>query len=111
VSKIYAAEDGKTRLDVQLDHETVWLNQRQMADLFDKDTDTIGSHTRNLYKEGDLTRDAITEEFSVVQHEGGRQVARQVKFYNLDVNISVGYPVKLKRGTPFRQWSTRVLEV
>ncbi|MBN2427935.1 MAG: death-on-curing protein [Deltaproteobacteria bacterium] len=74
---LYKSEDGNACLDVQLDRETVWLNQRQMAELFEKDTDTIGLHIRNLYKEGDLLREATTEEPSVVQDEGGHQgVAR-----------------------------------
>lgn len=106
---LFEADDGKTRLEVQLDHETVWLSQRQMAELFEKDTDTIGLHIRNLYKEGELTREATTEESSVVQGEGGRRVRRKVQFYNLDVIISVGYRVKSQRGTQFRQWATRVL--
>ena len=106
---IYKADDGITRLEVQLDRETVWLNQRQMAELFEKDTDTIGLHIRNLYKEGELSREATTEESSVVQNEGDRQVRRKVQYYNLDVIISVGYRVKSQRGTQFRQWATRVL--
>jgi prophage maintenance system killer protein len=106
---IYQADDGKTRLEVHLDHETVWLSQRQMAELFEKDTDTIGLHVRNLYKEGELDREATTEESSVVQDEGGRQVRRKVQYYNLDVIISVGYRVKSQRGTQFRQWATKVL--
>lgn len=106
---IYKADDGITRLEVQLDRETVWLNQRQMAELFEKDADTIGLHIRNLYKEGELPREATTEESSVVQNEGDRQVRRKVQYYNLDVIISVGYRVKSQRGTQFRQWATRVL--
>lgn len=106
---LYNTEDGKVRLEVQLDQETVWLNQRQMAELFDKDTDTIGLHIRNIYKEGELFRKGTTEESSVVQNEGGRKVRRKVNFYNLDVIISVGYRVKSKRGTQFRQWATRIL--
>ena len=106
---LYRSEDGAVQLEVQLDRETVWLNQRQMAELFDKDTDTIGLHVRNIYKEGELPRKGTTEESSVVQNEGGRKVRRQVYFYNLDVIISVGYRVKSKRGTQFRQWATRVL--
>jgi hypothetical protein len=106
---LFQAEDGKTRLEVQLDHETVWLNQRQMAELFEKDTDTVGLHIRNLFKEGELLREATTEECSVVQNEGGRQIRRTVQFYNLDVIISVGYRIKSRRGTQFRQWATRVL--
>ena len=106
---LYRSQDGKAALDVRLEGETVWLNQRQMAELFDKDTDTIGLHIRNIYKEGELTRKGTTEESSVVQNEGGRQVRRKVGFYNLDVIISVGYRVKSKRGTQFRIWATNVL--
>jgi death-on-curing family protein len=106
---IFTSSDGKASLDVQLDQDTVWLSQRQMSELFDKDTDTVGLHIRNIFKEGELESGATTEESSVVQKEGGRQVRRKVKFYNLDVIISVGYRVKSQRGTQFRQWATRVL--
>lgn len=106
---IYQTEDGTTSLDVQLEQETVWLSQRQMAELFNRDTDTVGLHIRNIFKEGELEPQATTEESSVVQKEGKRQVQRKVKFYNLDVIISVGYRVKSQRGTQFRQWATRVL--
>lgn len=106
---LYCSEDGAVQMDVHLDRETVWLNQRQMAELFDKDTDTIGLHISNIYKEGELRRKGTTEESSVVQNEGGREVRRKVNFYNLDVIISVGYRVKSLRGTQFRQWATKVL--
>lgn len=106
---IYQSADGEASLDVRLEQETVWLSQKQMAELLDKDTDTIGLHIRNIYKEGELEPDATTEESSVVQNEGGRKVRRKLKFYNLDVIISVGYRVKSQRGTQFRQWATRVL--
>lgn len=66
---LYNAEDGAVQLEVQLDRETVWLNQRQMAELFDKDTDTIGLHIRNIYKEGELSRKGTAEESSVIQNE------------------------------------------
>jgi hypothetical protein len=106
---LYQSPDGKAALDVRLDRETVWLNQRQMAELFDKDTDTVGLHIRNIYKQSELIRKETTEESSVVQNEGGRRVRRKVNFYNLDVIISVGYRVKSKRGTQFRIWATNVL--
>jgi prophage maintenance system killer protein len=106
---IYQSADGQAFLDVRLEQETVWLSQKQMAALLDKDTDTIGLHIRNIYKEGELEPDATTEESSVVQDEGNRKVRRKLKFYNLDVIISVGYRVKSQRGTQFRQWATRVL--
>ena len=73
---IYQAPDGEARLEVRLDRETIWLSQRQMAVLFEKDTGTVGLHIRNIYKEGELEEAATTEESSVVQDEGGRQVRR-----------------------------------
>jgi hypothetical protein len=83
---LYAAEDGKTRLEVHMARETVWLSQRQMSDFFDKDTDIIVLHIRNIYKEEELTREGTTEESSVVQNEGWRQIRRQTHFYpNLTV--------------------------
>jgi prophage maintenance system killer protein len=106
---IYQSSDGEASLEVRLEQETVWLSQKQMAELLDKDTDTVGLHIRNIYKEGELDQKATTEESSVVQKEGGRDVRRKLKFYNLDVIISVGYRVKSHRGTQFRQWATRVL--
>ena len=89
--------------------DTVWLTQKQMSVLFDKDTDTIGLHLQNIYKEHELGESATTEESSVVQLEGKRQVRRKVRFYNLDAIISVGYRVNSKRGTQFRIWATNVL--
>ena len=106
---LYQTSDGQAALEVRLDQETAWLTQRQMAELFEKDTDTIGLHIRNLYKEGELKREATTEESSVVQDEGGRQIHRKVYAYNLDVIISVGYRVKSIRGTQFRMWATNIL--
>lgn len=106
---LYRAADGGPALDVRLERESVWLTQRQMAELFDKDTDTIGLHVRNVFKEGELDPGPTTEESSVVQTEGGRSVQRKVRFYNLDVIISVGYRVKSQRGTQFRIWATNVL--
>ncbi len=106
---IYPAVDGQPALEVRLEKETVWLTQRQMADLFDKDTDTVGLHIRNVFKEGELDEKATTEESSVVQSEGERKVRRSVRLFNLDVVISVGYRVKSKRGTLFRIWASKVL--
>lgn len=106
---LYRAKDGRTVLDVRLDRETVWLTQRQMSQLFQRDTDTVGLHIRNAFKEGELDRAATTEQSSVVQSEGGRKVRRNVAFYNLDVVISIGYRVKSQRGTQFRIWATQVL--
>jgi prophage maintenance system killer protein len=106
---IYQSSDGITSLDVRLDHDTVWLTQKQMAELFDKDSDTIGLHIRNIYKECELQPEGTAEESSVVQSEGTRKVRRKISFYNLDVIISVGYRVKSRQGIRFRQWATHVL--
>lgn len=106
---LYQAPDGSVELKLRLEQETLWLSQRQMALLFDKDTDTIGLHLRNIYAEGELNEAATTEDSSVVQTEGKRQVRRQVRLYNLDAVISVGYRVSSQRGTQFRIWATQVL--
>ncbi|MCP4608984.1 MAG: virulence RhuM family protein [Planctomycetes bacterium] len=81
-----------------------------MAELFDKNSDTIGLHLRNIYKSGELERSATTEESSVVRQEGKRQVRRKINFYNLDAIISVGYRVNSKKGTRFRIWATQRLK-
>ena len=99
---LYQAPDGTVELEVRLQQESLWLSQRQMSQLFDKDPDTIGLHLRNIFKEGELAEAATTEESSVVQEEGGRKVRRKIQFYNLDAIISVGYRVNSKRGTQFR---------
>jgi death-on-curing family protein len=107
---LYQAPDGAVEVDVRLERDSIWLSQKQMALLFDKDTDTIGLHLRNIYKEGELEEPATTEDSSVVQKEGNRQVRRHVRLYNLDAIISVGYRVNSKRGTQFRIWATNILK-
>jgi len=107
--KIYQVEGGQTEIEVKLRDETVWLSQKQMAELFDKDSDTIGLHLKNIYKSGELQETATTEDSSVVQIEGTRKVKRKIRIYNLDAIISVGYRVNSKRGTQFRIWANKVL--
>ena len=107
--EIYQGSDGQTQIEVKFDQETVWLNQRQIAALFGKDSDTIGLHLRNIFKEQELAENLTTEDSSVIQKEGRRLVRRKVKFYNLDAIISVGYRVNSKQGTQFRQWATKRL--
>ena len=106
---VYQSADNAIRLDVQLAEETVWLTQQQMAFLFDSTIPNISMHIRNIFKEEELVKEATVKNFLIVQNEGGRAVTRQVQCYNLDVIISVGYRVKSKRGTQFRQWATKVL--
>lgn len=106
---VYEAPDGGVRVEVKLDRDTVWLTQRQMADVFDSSTDNVGLHLKNIFADSELEEAATTEDFSVVQSEGKRRVRRQVKHYNLDAIISVGYRVNSRRGVRFRQWATRTL--
>lgn len=106
---IYQTEDGKTQLDVKLENETVWLTQAQMTELFQTTKQNISLHINNIFKEGELDSKATVKEYLTVRHEGKRTVRRKVKYYDLDVIISVGYRVKSIRGTRFRQWATSVL--
>lgn len=106
---IYKSPGGGAAIRVKVSRDTVWLTQKQMAEVFGKDTDTIGLHIKNIYKAGELLPSATTEKYSVVQKEGKRAVSRQVSYYNLDVIISVGYRVNSVRGTRFRIWATKVL--
>ena len=106
---VYRSADNAVQLDVQLAEETVWLTQKQMAGLFDTTPQNITVHIRNIYKEEELEQEATCKDFLQVQTEGGREIRRVAKFYNLDVIISVGYRVKSKRGTQFRQWATKLL--
>ncbi len=99
--------EGEVRALIQRD--TIWLTQRAMARLFGCSTDNIGQHLKNIYREGELSAESTTEDFSVVQQEGTRQVQRQITFYNLDAIISTGYRVNSQKATRFRQWATKVL--
>ena len=91
-------------------NETVWLTLSQLAMLFDRDKSVISRHLRNIYAEGELTREATVAKNATVQDESGRMVVRQIEYYNLDVIISIGYRVKSLRGTQFRQWANKVLK-
>ena len=97
------------QVQVRLEGETVWLSQAQMAELFGTSSDNISLHLKNIYKEQELQEAATTEDFSVVRQEGKRQVQRQVRHYNLDAIISVGYRISSAQATRFRQWATSVL--
>lgn len=107
---IYKTEDGLTKIDVKLEDETVWLSLEQMAELFQRDKSTVSRHIKNIFKEGELEKNATVAKFATVQVEGDRQVERNIEYYNLDVIISVGYRVKSLRGTQFRIWATKRLK-
>ena len=106
---IYQTVDGKTKLDVRLENETVWLTQKLMAELFQTTPQNITLHLKNIYDEGELFETATCKEFLQVQIEGMREVSRNQKFYNLDAIISVGYRIKSHTATKFRQWATQRL--
>jgi hypothetical protein len=103
---VYQSEDGRIKLDVRLEHETLWMTQGDMARLFQCSTDNISLHLKNIYDEGELDPRATVEEFSVVRQEGKRRVRRKLACYNLDAVISVGYRVKSAIATRFRIWAT-----
>ena len=107
---IYQSDDGNTQIDVRFENETVWLTQAQMVELFQTTKQNVSLHVNNVYKECELEEKSTVKEYLTVQNEGKRSVRRMVKYYNLDVIISVGYRVKSQRGTQFRIWANRVLK-
>ena len=104
---IYQTEDGKTKIDVHMENETVWLSLDQMAELFQRDKSTISKHIKNIFAEGELNREAVVANFATTAADGKNY---QVDHYNLDVIISVGYRVKSLRGTQFRIWANTILK-
>ncbi len=107
---IYSNEDGISQIDVKMVDETVWLSLDQMAVLFDKNKSTISRHIKNIYEDDELNSSSTVAYFATVQAEGDRQIKRQIKYYNLDVIISVGYRVRSKVATKFRVWATERLK-
>ena len=103
---IYQTEDGLTKIEVQLKNDTVWLSLDQMANLFQRDKSTVSKHIKNIFNDGELTRDSVVANFATTAADGKTY---HVDYYNLDVIISVGYRVKSLRGTQFRIWATNVL--
>jgi len=106
----FAQEEGKFRLEVRLEGETVWLTQGMMAELFGCTMENVILHLKNIYEDGELDPAATTKDFLVVRQEGTRQVSRSIKFFNLDAIIAVGYRVNSKRATQFRIWATSILK-
>lgn len=103
---IYQLEDGKTKIDVKLEDETVWLSQQQMAELFNTSRTNIIEHINNIYEEEELDKDSTCQYFRQVRKEGNRNVNREIPYYNLDMIISLGYRIKSKVATNFRKWAT-----
>ena len=110
---IYQTENGQTKIETRLEDETVWLTQAQLAELFPKSRTTITEHISNIFKEGELVEEVVCREFRHTTQHGaieGKTQEKSVKYYNLDVIISVGYRVKSLQGTKFRQWATARLK-
>ncbi len=106
---IFTTQGGEDSIEVRYENETIWLTQKLMASLFDVTVPTINEHLKNIYKQGELDREATIRKFRMVQTEGSREVSRNIDFYNLDAIISIGYRVNSVRATQFRQWATQVL--
>jgi hypothetical protein len=104
---IYQNKEGNIKIDVQLENETVWLTQEQMAQLFGKGRSTITEHISNIFKEEELEQNSVCRNFRHTANDGKNY---DTKYYNLDVIISVGYRVKSKQGTQFRIWATQRLK-
>jgi hypothetical protein len=107
---LYTTEDGRSQIRLRAKDQTLWLTQREMAELFDVTTDNVGLHLKNIFEDGELSREATTEDSSVVQIEGSREVKRPVTLYTLDAILAVGYRVRSPRGVQFRRWASTVLK-
>jgi len=109
-SNIVVYNNGEIELKISVENETIWLTQKQISELFEKDVRTINEHIKKIYKDEELYEALTIRKFRIVQKEGNRRVAREVKHYNLDVIIAVGYKVNSKKATKFRQWATKILK-
>ncbi|WP_418186622.1 RhuM family protein [Aliarcobacter lanthieri] len=110
LSNLVVYNDGELELKVSVNTQTVWLNQNQLCELFDRDKSVISRHIKNVFIEKELEKFSTVANFATVQFEGEREVTRDVEYYNLDVIISVGYRVKSQKGVKFRQWATSILK-
>ena len=107
---LFQTENAQTRVQVRLIDGVLWLTQRQMAELFDKDVRTVSEHLKNVYTDGELNPEATVRKFRIVAREGARDIERLVDHYNLDAVLHVGYRVRSPRGAQFRQWATETLK-
>lgn len=107
---LFTSADGKTRIEIRLQDDTLWLTQRQIAELYEKTPPTINEHLKNIYDEGELKSDSTIRKFRIVALEGKREVERMLDHYNLEAVLSVGFRVHSSRGTQFRQWASDVLK-
>jgi Virulence protein len=106
---IFTSQSGSETIEVRVEDETVWLSQKLMAELFEADVKTINEHLKNIYASGELKEDSTIRNFQIVQNEGERNVSRNIKFYNLDAIIAVGFKVNSDWAVQFRQWAISIL--
>ncbi len=106
---LYQTEDGVTRIECRFEADSIWLTQALIAELFQKDLRTVSEHLTNIYDEGELSQEATIRKFRIVRREGTREVSRAIEHYSLPAILAVGYRVRSKRGTQFRQWATERL--
>lgn len=109
-NEIFITQDGQLQLEIKREHDTFWLTQAQMGQLFDTSPENVLMHLKNIFKDAELEENRTSKDFLVVRLEGKRQVKRNLKHYNLDAIISVGYRVSSKRATSFRIWATKTLK-
>ena len=107
---IYTTNDGKTKIDVKLEEETLWLTQAQMCELYQTSKSNVSEHIKRIFEEEELTKEATVRKFRIVQMEGSRNVEREVEHYNLDMIIALGYRIRSIIATRFRQWATERLK-
>ena len=106
----YQSEDGRTKLDVRLEDQTVWLNQKQLTELFGKAKGTVSEHIKHIFEDEELTPEATVRLYRTVQKEGDREVVREVEFYNLDMVLALGFRVRSPVAVRFRQWAADKLK-
>ena len=107
---LYQTEDGQTRIECRFQAETIWLNQKQLAELFQTSVPNINQHLKSIFEDGELQPEATIKKYLIVQTEGKREVSRQVHHYSLDAILAVGFRVRSTRGTQFRVWANQRLQ-
>jgi hypothetical protein len=103
---IYTTNDGKTKIDVKLEEETLWLTQNQLCELYQTSKSNVSEHIKHIFDEEELFKNATVRKFRIVQKEGLRNVEREIEHYNLDMIIALGYRIHSIIATRFRQWAT-----
>jgi hypothetical protein len=107
---IYQSNDGKTKLEVTLENETIWLSQKQICELYGKSKSTISGHIKTIFEDEEVDENSTVRNYRTVQREGNRNIERDVKYYNLDMIIAIGFKVRSRIGVQFRKWANDKLK-